>query len=346
MHSWQRLRIDRIALFWLCLFVAACSKESHEVTPLSGAVMGTYYLVKVVDRPKELRLRELEENIDQLLHDVDARMSTYRADSELSRFNTVKSTEWVPASSDLIEVIDQALEVSRNTNGAFDITVGPLVNLWGFGPEIKADQVPSEQQIQAEMARVGYRHVHVRRNPPAVRKDVETVYLDLSALAKGYAVDRVADYLERLGISNYMVEVGGELRLKGHSERGTPWKIALEKPTPGEREIYEVVQLDKQGVATSGDYRNYFEKDGQRYSHTIDPRSGRSIDHRLASVTVVAETSMYADAMATALMVAGPDAGLKLAQEQDIAAYFIIKSGDGFTATATDPFQKYMLPNE
>lgn len=346
MHLRQRLHFDRIALCWLCVFVAACGRESHEVTPLTGAVMGTYYVVKVVDRPEELRLKQLEEDVSRLLHDVDARMSTYRADSELSRFNAVQSTEWVPVSSDLIEVIDQALEISRNSEGAFDITVGPMVNLWGFGPEIKADQVPSEQQIQTEMARVGYRHVHIRQQPPAVRKDMETVYLDLSALAKGYAVDKVADYLERVGISNYMVEVGGELRLKGHNERGAPWKIAVEKPTPGERDIYEIVQLDNQGVATSGDYRNYFEEGGQRYSHTIDPRSGKSIDHRLASVTVVAETSMYADAMATALMVAGPDAGLKLAQEQDIAAYFIIKSGDGFTATATDPFQKYILPNE
>ena len=345
MSKWQLVRYHGMALYLLCLFVTACSNKNHELIPLTGAVMGTYYMVEVVDPPEGLTLMGLDEDISRLLHDVDARMSTYRTDSELSRFNAAQSTEWFPVSSDLIEVIDQALQVSRDTDGAFDVTIGPLVNLWGFGPELQADRVPTEQQIRSALARVGYQHVQIREQPPAIRKGIESVYIDLSALAKGYAVDRVAEHLERLGIKNYMVEVGGELRLKGHNERGTPWKIAVEKPTPGERDIYGVMQLENHGVATSGDYRNYFEKDGQRYSHTIDPRTGRSIDHSLASVTVIADTSMYADAFATALMVAGPVDGLKLAQEQDIAAYFIIKSGDEFTATATEPFQRHLLPD-
>jgi thiamine biosynthesis lipoprotein len=348
MSDRQRLRARFLASWLLCLLVTACDwgEESHEVTPLLGSVMGTHYLVKVVDMPEGLTLVNLDEEVSRLLKDIDASMSTYRSDSELSRFNTADTTEWFPVSADMIEVIDHALQVSETSRGAFDITVGPLVNLWGFGPDLQADRVPTDQQIQSEMARVGYQRVHIRRQPPALRKDLETVYVDLSAVAKGYAVDRVADHLEQLGITNYMVEVGGELRLKGHNERGTPWQIAVEEPSTGERKIYGIMQLDNQGVATSGDYRNYFEIDGQHYSHTIDPRTGRSVDHDLASVTVIARTSMHADAMATALLVAGPDAGLKLAQQQGIAAYFIIKSDDGFTATATEPFQEYLLPDE
>lgn len=343
----RKLAINFLAVMLLILmFVTACDRgqESHEVTPLTGSVMGTWYLVKIIDLPEDLTLQGLDNDITRLLQDVDAKMSTYREDSELSRFNAAKTTGWFPVSDDMIEVVDQALQVSNMTNGAFDITVGPLVNLWGFGPEQRPDRVPTAEQIRAEMARVGYQRVHVRKAPPALRKDQQDIYLDLSALAKGYGVDRVADYLASLGITDYMVEIGGELRLKGHNERGTPWRIAVEKPTPGGREVLSVMQLQNKGVATSGDYRNYFEQDGQRYSHTIDPRSGRPIDHGLASVTVIAETSMYADAMATALMVTGPDEGSRLARQYGLAAYFIVKTEDGFSANGTAAFQPYLAP--
>jgi thiamine biosynthesis lipoprotein len=329
----------------ILLFVTACDRgqESHEVTPLTGSVMGTWYLVKIIDLPEDLTLQGLDNQITHLLRDVDAKMSTYHNDSELSRFNASKTTEWFSVSDDMINVVDQALQISRAMDGAFDITVGPLVNLWGFGPVQHPDRVPTPEQIQAEMARVGYQRVHIRRSPPALRKDQEDIYLDLSALAKGYAVDKAADYLESLGITDYMVEIGGELRLKGHNEKGKPWRIAVERPSLGERDVFSVMQLQNNGVATSGDYRNFFEQDGQRYSHTIDPRNGRPIDHRLASVTVIADTSMYADAMATALLVAGPEEGARLARQHELAAYFIIKTADGFSANATGPFQQYLL---
>jgi len=308
--------------------------------------MGTQYMVKVVDLPADQTSADLGKDIAHLLHDVDAKMSTYRSDSELSTFNAAKTTQWFPVSYDMIDIVDEAIQVSSSTTGAFDVTVGPLVNLWGFGPEQHPERVPTAHEIQSEMARVGYQHVHIRKEPPALRKDLEGIYIDLSALAKGYAVDKVADYLETLGIADYMVEVGGELRLKGHNGTGIPWKIAIERPSPGIRDIHRIIQLENKGVATSGDYRNYFEKDGRRYSHTIDPRTGRPIDHRLASITVISDTSMHADAMATALMVAGPDEGGRLAQEQKLAAYFITKTADGFTERATEAFQKYLISGE
>jgi thiamine biosynthesis lipoprotein len=332
-------------LLLMCLSLTACDfgKESREVTPLIGSVMGTQYLVKIIDLPEDLALVRLDEDVNRLLRDVDVMMSTYREDSELSRFNAAKTTEWVPVSDEMVDVVEHALQVSELTDGAFDITVGPLVNLWGFGPDQRPDRVPTDEQIAAAKSRLGYQHVHTRRQPPALKKDRGNIYLDLSALAKGYAVDRVADYLGQLGITDYMVEVGGELRLKGRNENGTPWRIAVERPTPGTRDVYSVMQLESMGVATSGDYRNYFEEEGQRYSHTIDPRSGKPIDHALASVTVIADSSMYADAMATALMVVGPDDGEKLARQHGIAAYFIIKSSDGFDANATRPFEQFLV---
>ena len=335
-------------LLLLCLLQTACDigKESREVTPLTGSVMGTQYLVKVIDLPEQLTMVRLDEDVNRLLRDVDAKMSTYSEDSELSRFNAKKSTEWIPVSDELVDVVEHALQVSELTDGAFDITVGPLVNLWGFGPDQRPDRVPTDEQIAAAKARLGYQHVHTRRQPPALKKDQDDIYLDLSALAKGYAVDRVADYLEDLGVTDYMVEVGGELRLKGRNEKGTPWRIAVERPTPGDRDVYGIMQLEDMGVATSGDYRNYFEQDGKRYSHTIDPRTGMPIDHALASVTVIADTSMYADALATALMVVGPDEGDKLTQQHGIAAYFIVKSSDGFDANATRPFEQFLVSNQ
>lgn len=339
------LRAVFVALFLLCLCVTACDRGAGngEVSHFTGSVMGTWYMVKVVDLPHDLTAARIDKEIARLLQDVDARMSTYRSDSELSRFNAAKTTQWFPVSDDMLSVVAEALQVSKTTNGAFDITVGPLVNLWGFGPEQHPDRVPEERQIQSEMKRVGYQHVHIRKAPPALRKDLEEIYIDLSALAKGYAVDKVADHLESLGVTDYMVEVGGELRLKGHNATGTPWKIAVERPSPGIRDIYSIMLVEDKGVATSGDYRNYFEKDGRRYSHTIDPRTGRPIDHRLVSITVIADTSMHADAMATALMVAGPDEGGRLAARHEIAAYFIVKSADGLSAKATESFEKYLV---
>lgn len=335
-------------LLLMCLSVTACDREakSRKVTPLIGSIMGTEFLIKVVDLTDKLTLVRLDEDVNRLLQDIDAKMSTYREDSELSRFNAAKTTEWFSVSYDMIEVVDYALQVSQMTDGAFDITVGPLVNLWGFGPDQHPDRVPTAERIKSEMARVDYQYVHFREDPPALKKDREDIYLDLSALAKGYAVDRVADFLEGLGITDYMVEVGGELRLKGHNERGTPWRIAVERPSPEMRDIFSVMQLDDMGVATSGDYRNYFEQGGQRYSHTIDPRNGRPIDHRLASVTVIDESSMHADALATALMVAGPEKGGRLAEQHSMAAYFIIKSTDGFDVNVTEAFKQYLVSSD
>jgi thiamine biosynthesis lipoprotein len=303
--------------------------------------MGTLYTVKVVDPPRSVEPQDLRAGVEGVLRQVDTRMSTYRQDSELSRLNAARTTEWITASPELVTVLKEALWVSEATGGAFDVTVGPLVNLWGFGPGGGADKVPPEGAIQAALARVGYRRLHVRSSPPAVRKDRPDVYVDLSAIAKGYAVDRVADYLQSRGTENYMVEVGGEIHARGYNARATAWRIAIERPSAKARAVQLIVALDDAGVATSGDYRNYFERDGHRYSHTIDPTTGRPITHALASVTVIAPSTMHADALATGLMVLGPEKGYALAQRLGLAAFIVVKAEDGFRERTTPAFAPY-----
>jgi thiamine biosynthesis lipoprotein len=340
-------KIASFGLLVLCLLVVvACNRDDTRLRQFTGSTMGTVYSVKVVDLPAGRSPETLGGDIDRLLGEVDRLMSTYRDDSQLSRFNARDSLDWFPVSSETVKVVNKALEVSRITDGAFDITVGPLVNLWGFGPEIHEERVPSDKEIAVLMTRVGYEHVLTRDEPAAIRKALADIYIDLSAIAKGYAVDKVAEYLESVGIANYMVEVGGELRLEGHNARDRPWRIAIEQPSSEDRAIHSVIEVADKGVATSGDYRNYFEVNGKRFSHTIDPRTGRPIDHRLASVTVIADSAMFADAMATALMVIGTEAGYELARRQGLAAFFIGKSETGFTTRRTSPFEKYLAADK
>jgi thiamine biosynthesis lipoprotein len=284
----------------------------------------------------------LQKGVDRVLADVVGLISTYEESSELSRLNRNPSTDWIAVSHALLSVLSEGQRISALSGGAFDITVGPLVNLWGFGPEVKADQVPSPEAIQAAMGRVGYQKLHLRRSPPAVRKERGDMYIDVSALGEGYGADRVAAFLDAQGIRDYMVAVAGAIRVKGRNAKGTPWAIAIEEPTPGRRAAYKILQVSDEGLSTSGDYRNFFEHGGKRYSHEIDPKTGMPTTHRLASVTVVSDSAMQADGLATALMVMGEGKGLPLAKAQGIAAFFILREDKGFTARSTEAFRRYL----
>ena len=329
----------RTLVLFLCWALGACDGGSTEQIVLSGATMGTTYTIKVIGDPSDT----LQAEIDRIFADINRKMSTYDPDSELSRFNQNQSTDWIAISEELRLVMAEALAVSALSEGAFDVTVGPLVNLWGFGPQITDGGIPSEQALAKARARTGYRQLHLRDDPPALKKDRSDLYIDLSAIAKGYAVDKVADHLDIVGVPHYLVELGGELRAKGHNPQGKPWTIAIERPTPGKQAVEQVIQITAQGVATSGDYRNFFELNGQRYAHAINPHTGWPVKHRLGSVTVVAKSTMRADAMATALLVLGPEAGMALAQSQHLAAFFIIANDHGFTERSTPTFAQYLL---
>lgn len=307
---------------------------------LQGTTMGTFYHIQVVDLPPAIEPQGVRDRIEAELDLVSDLMSTYRDDSELSGFNHSRTTDWFTVSPALAGLVKEAIRVSEVSDGAFDATIGPLVNLWGFGPAVRTDTLPADAELARAKARVGYRKLSVRSNPPALRKSEPRLYLDLSAIAKGYGVDRLAELLDASGITDYLIEIGGELRGRGHNGRGLLWQIAVERPDSGGRAVHRILALRDGAMATSGDYRNFFEQDGKRYSHTIDPRTGRPVTHRLASVTVLAPRTARADALATAFLVLGPQAGFALAESLRTPALFIIRTPEGYSGLQTSAFDE------
>ena len=304
--------------------------------------MGTTYSVKINAVLTEDALTGIRTGIAGVLSAVDRKMSTYLPESELSKINSNKSSDWQPVSADLYRVLEQALYISDVTNGAFDVTIGPLVNLWGFGPAQHDERIPPDDEIRTELENTGYRNIELRTEPQSVLKKIPDIYIDLSGIAKGYAVDKVAEYLENSAYTDFMVEIGGEIRARGQNASGQPWNIGIEKPEPRERSVQRATGLRDMSMATSGDYRNFFEIDGVRYSHTIDPRTGRPVSHNLVSVTVLDPSASIADATATGLLVLGPEQAKQVAENHDIAAYMIIKTGTGFIEVMTSAFSRYL----
>jgi thiamine biosynthesis lipoprotein len=329
----QALAIVLVALITGCSSKAPDSKW----IAIDGETMGTTYSVKLAGR--KLGPNRLQSDIDALLDSLNAKLSTHQPDSELSRFNASRSTDWVEVSPELIEIIGTALAISEVTDGAFDITVAPLVELWSFGTTLAIQSVPPDDAIEAALAGVDYMALHMDASQPAIRKDVPNLQVDLSAIAKGYAVDRIAELLDSLGIAHYLVEIGGELKAKGQNARGNRWAVAIEQPILDARRVQRVIKIKSGAVATSGDYRNFFEVDGQRYSHIIDPHTGKTTGPETASVTVLAPSAMRADALATGLMVMGMPKGYKLAIEQRMPAMFIVRGKNGFEEQATPDFE-------
>ena len=308
---------------------------------MSGRTMGTTYSIKYRPAQDTPSLEAMQVEVDALLAEINRTMSTYDPESELSRFNRLRTTDWVSASDSLRAVLKTALEIGAESEGAFDITVGPLVNLWGFGPDVHPDRIPLESDIAAARMRSGLDKVTLSEDQPAIRKHRPDVFLDLSGIAKGYGVDRVAELMTARGIEHYMVEIGGEIRVHGLKDRETPWRIAIEKPLPGERSVHTMLALSDMALATSGNYRNFFDIDGRRYSHTIDPTTGRPVDHHLVSVTVLAETSMRADAWATAFQVLGPERGMAVAERHNLPVLFVVEHDGQFKEHVCCAFQRY-----
>jgi FAD:protein FMN transferase len=323
------------------ILVVACSND--ELLPsydLSGNTMGTSFNVTLVAPPANADLELLETSIQEKLEHIENVASTYRSGSGLSRFNANPSTDWVAVAPELCDMVDAAQDVSEVTGGAFDITVGPLVNLWGFGPPQAADEIPADDAVAAALRNVGSSQLQTDCTQSRLRKASAGVYVDLSGWAKGYAVDELAALLDTAGLSNYLVEIGGELRVSGHNAEQRKFAIAVEKPLQNNTMEYSVLRLSDVAVATSGDYRNFYELDGQRYSHTIDPRTGRPVTHNLTGVTVIDTSTAYADAMATALLVLGPEEGPGLAEQLDLAGYFLLRTEHGIEEISTSQFAK------
>lgn len=337
-------------LFFPVLFyMTGCSSETGKWDELEirGRTMGTFYTIKVVVPHKkenaELK-RKLAVEIEKLLDRVNRQMSSWLGDSEISRFNRYQGNDYFEVSLDTAKVVHEALRISKATGGAFDVTSGPLIDLWGFGPAKKAGTapiVPKAERIEAIMKGIGYRHLHARLSPPALKKDIPGLNCNLSAIAKGFGVDKVAEYLSEQGYNDYLVEIGGEVKTRGKKVTRKPWLIGIASPD-GRADFLKILQLNGSSMATSGDYHNYFEKDGVRYSHTINPTTGKPIVHKLASVTVVHPSCMLADAMATALNVMGPEKGFELAIKDNLAVYMIVKRDDGFVEKISPRFHELM----
>ncbi|GGC74888.1 FAD:protein FMN transferase [Marinobacter halophilus] len=345
-RMFEPARVVMASVLWILVVVAlaGCSfQDEEQIWEISGGIFGTTYHINVVLPEDEARLQTLAQGIRNELDQVDATMSTWKNDSELSRLNQKPDqSEWTALSQPLFEVIQRAQEIAELTGGAFDVTIGPVVNLWGFGPDARPVEVPSESELDELLAVTGYQYLELDAATRAVRS-TQPQYIDLSGIAKGYAVDVVARYLDSEGVGAYLVEIGGEVRVNGRKPEGGAWRLAIEEPSEQARQVNKIVAMDRQAMATSGDYRNYYESEGRRYSHTIDPATGKPVTNKLASVTVIAEDSMTADALATAFTVMGYDKAMSLATRENLPAYFIVRGEGDFVIHQTPAFSSYVV---
>jgi thiamine biosynthesis lipoprotein len=307
--------------------------------------MGTSYTIKFMPKEDTPDLTEVSNQVVTELEKVNAQMSTYRADSELSRFNSIQSTDWFTVSLETAQVVELALQYHQLTEGSFDVTVGPLVDLWGFGPAPEPKQTPTRQQIAEIMQLVGSDKLQVRLDPPALRKTVAGLRVDLSAIAKGHGVDRVAEVLDKLGITDHFVEIGGEIRTRGYRHDGQPWQVGIERPNRNQREVYQVIGLSNQSMATSGDYRNVIQLDGQEFSHFMDPGTGWPVPFEIASVSVIADNCAAADAIATGLMAAGFQKATKLIEKHNWAALLLVRRSEQFESIISPRFAE-LVPED
>jgi len=333
-------------MHFISLIVLVLAADAEPLV-LRGATMGTTYHIKLAANAGTVDVERLHADVKAILAEIDRQMSTYRPDSELSRFNHTAAGEWFAVSAATAEVVAAAQEISEKSGGAMDVTVGPLVRLWHFGPpsddggDAKREfKPPAPELLKAARDQVGYAKLEARTNPPALRKKVDGLEVDLSSIASGYAIDRLAQLLTERGITSFMIEIGGEVRTAGRRPDGKPWRVAIERPIAGRREMQASIPLVDAAVATAGDYQKFFEFEGRRYSHIIDPSTGRPIEHDLASVTVVADTCMAADGWDTPLLVLGRDRGYECAEKNKIAAMFIARGKAGGEVRTTSAWKK------
>ncbi|MBO1895913.1 MULTISPECIES: FAD:protein FMN transferase [unclassified Shewanella] len=323
----------------LLLLVSACSSP-EPIISLSGSTMGTTYHIKVVNNDRLPEPQLLQAEIDMALEVVNDQMSTYRSDSELSKFNQLQVQQSVKVSADTIKVIEEGMRLYQETDGALDITLGPVVNLWGFGPDKRPTTIPTQAQIDNAKAKMGIKELSIKGL--TLTKHNADLYVDLSSIAKGFGVDKIAALLDKYHVSGYLVEIGGELNVKGTKADKTPWRVAVEQPTSEGQAVQQVIEPGTMSLATSGDYRNFYQENGERFSHLIDPRNGYPIKHQLASATVLHSSCMTADGYATAMMVLGTEASLALAKEKNLAIMLIEKQEQGYQVYYSDAFKSYV----
>ncbi len=306
--------------------------------------MGTFWRISLAGVAPE-RKASLQKAVQQQLDEDDRQLSTWKNDSVLSRFNQYRGSDPQPVSENMADIVSLSLRIGRKTAGAMDITVGPLVNLWGFGPDKQPLKEPTQAQIDAAKALTGLQHLRVIQKAEGayLQKDLPGLYVDLSTVGEGFATDHLARLMEKEGINSYLVSVGGAVLTRGKNAQGQPWKVAIQKPTDRENAVQAVVDLQGHGISTSGSYRNYYELNGKRISHVIDPTTGRPIQHKLVSATVIATTALEADGWDTGLMVLGEEKAKALALRENLAVYLIEKQGEGFSSWMSPQFKAFIV---
>ena len=334
------IQVSRYLSFLSVVFLIFACSSKQSGPQLTGFTMGTSYSIQWND-DSPISTNDLAQEIAKRLERINTLMSTYIRDSQLSEFNQSSETGWHAVDIELATLVKQALDICQQSEGAFDITIGPLVNLWGFGASDANFQFPNDTEINIAMRAVGCKNLQARLSPPAIHKKLADVYVDLSAIAKGYAVDEIAHILDQHGLQHYMVEIGGEIKAKGLAPHGNPWRIGIETPHIQQGNIEEIILLDNIAIATSGDYRNYFEHEGQRYSHTIDPHTGYPIKHQLTSVAIIHKSTAIADAWATAFMVLGANEALKMANTHNLSGLLITRHGERYKKTSFGKMSTY-----
>jgi len=320
---------------------------------LRGKTMGTTFAITIEGLTDAQRLPEIESTIKQRLVNINQTMSTYIPESEISQFNRAHTTEWYTVSRELLEIVLLAQSISEQSQGAFDITVGPAVNLWKFGPQTDMNNtdissIPTADDIAKVLKHIGYQRLHTRETPPGLKKDNPQLEIDLSAIAKGYAVDQIIQLLATLQLDiQYMVEIGGEIRTvsypQNHNNRRT-WRLGIQDPSGETGVAKRIIAVNNQAIATSGDYVNYYENEGIRYSHTIDPTTAKPVQHQLASTVVITDTCAAADAWATALLVLGPQRAYDIANKHDqpFATLLITRINDQLWWTPNPAMESFL----
>ncbi len=336
-----------ISVILFSLLTLSCNYQGNDETLLlSGSTMGTTYTIQIEPgkKTKNFNKEELAKEINSVLDVVNNLMSTWLKSSEITQINNKPTGQWITVSTDTLYVIELAQTISKLSKGAFDVTIGSLIDLWGFGAKEVSRNFPDDKKIQQALLNSGYQNLDIDHTQNALKKNTP-MSLNLSAIAKGYAVDKITQHLSQYHFSGYLVEIGGEIRTIGKKIDGSQWRVAIESPSPTFREVYKIINITERAIATSGDYRNFFEKNGQRYSHIINPVTGKPITHNLASVTVVSDTTARADAIATTLMVMGDKKGMSFCEKNGIAAYFIVSQNGIFKKRISNAFEKYLVLN-
>ena len=328
--------LGTVSLATTSLALSGCGRVPMRT--VSGETMGTYFNIVVADAVSDVDMAHISERVKLELSQFVAQVSAYDHGSGLARLNDAKPGVWQQLGGAATKLLEFSRDLTRTSDGTFDATIGPLVELWGFGPKARVrTDVPSDAEIRAALALTGYAGLELDLANRRARRLHPGVQLDVDGIGKGYGVDAVATALTRFGLKHFLVEIGGEVRARGRRANGEAWRVGIAHPD-GETPLANVA-LTAKAIATSGDYQQFYDLGGRRYSHLLDPRSGVPILGNVSSVTVLAENTMTADALSTALAVMGLEAGLAYADAHDIAAYFLHRDADGVAYRKSAAFQ-------